>query len=156
MKSYKQFIAEQQSGDECVQALHRCLSNTFVTYALSHQYHWNIVGDKFVELHAFFGDQYKELWEAVDELAEHIRTMGEKVDGTLASFLSASEVKEKPANDSMQMVANLLEANRTCSACFQALSDCANAKNDQVRVDLAAARKAAHDKAIWFLESILK
>ena len=54
------------------------------------------------------------------------------------------------------MIQALLTANQVCSDAFQKLSDEANAVNDQVRVDLGATRKAAHDKAIWFLKSLLK
>ena len=53
----------------------------------THNYHWNVVGSNFKSLHELFQLQYEELFTATDELAERIRSLGSKVDGTIENFL---------------------------------------------------------------------
>ena len=63
--------------------LKKVLSDTFLMYFKSHSYHWNVEGYDFIVLHEFFKDVYEELWEAVDIIAESIRTLDEYCPTTL-------------------------------------------------------------------------
>ena len=53
---------------ELTDLMKRVLANTFSMYLKSHNFHWNVEGMLFSELHDFFGDLYTELWNAVDPI----------------------------------------------------------------------------------------
>lgn len=154
MIKYSQFLLEQE-GTDLIKLLHKGLCNTFVLYTMTHTYHWNVVGDSFYELHKLFEDQYNELWNALDELAEQIRKEGEYVDFMLENVIETASVKQKNASNKNEMLKNLIDANKICSNDFQHLIDLANKNNNQIILDLAQKRKAEHDKNIWFLGSFL-
>ena len=72
---------------------HKTLENLEITLATSYalalktqNYHWNVVGANFKPLHELFGAQYEELSDAIDEVAERIRALGSKVDGSFENF----------------------------------------------------------------------
>lgn len=154
MIKYSQFLLEQE-GTDLIKLLHKGLCNTFVLYTMTHTYHWNVVGDSFYELHKLFEDQYNELWNALDDLAEQIRKEGEYVDFMLENVIETASVKQKNASNKNEMLKNLFDANKICSNDFQRLIDLANKNNNQVILDLAQKRKAEHDKNIWFLGNFL-
>ena len=59
-----------------VKILSTLLSDEYVLYTKTKNYHWNIVGPQFNDLHKFFGTQYEELDEVVDDVVERIRSLG--------------------------------------------------------------------------------
>ncbi|HRE91493.1 MAG TPA: ferritin-like domain-containing protein, partial [Myxococcota bacterium] len=56
--------------------LERVLADTYTLYLMTHNFHWNVTGPMFQTLHLLFQTQYNELWLAVDDVAERIRTLG--------------------------------------------------------------------------------
>ena len=63
--------------------LSRMLADSFFLYLKTHNYHWNVTGPMFQTLHVMFMDQYTELWNALDEIAERIRSLGFPAPGTM-------------------------------------------------------------------------
>ena len=59
------------------QALSRMLADTYAVYLKTHGFHWNVRGPNFSSLHALFMEQYTEMWQAIDTVAERIRAPGE-------------------------------------------------------------------------------
>jgi DNA-binding ferritin-like protein len=51
-------------------------------YLQTHNFHWNVTGPRFPELHLMFEEHYTELATAVDEIAERIRTLDVPAPGT--------------------------------------------------------------------------
>src|SRR6185437_7695272 len=66
-------------GDEdraaIAQGLSRLLADTYTLYLTTHNFHWNVTGPMFNTLHQMFMEQYTELWNAVDPIAERIRAL---------------------------------------------------------------------------------
>ena len=56
--------------------LNGLLADTFTLYLTTHNFHWNVTGPMFNTLHTMFMDQYTELWNAVDPIAERVRALG--------------------------------------------------------------------------------
>ena len=52
------------------------LGSTYTLLVKTHVYHWNVVGPLFLPLHELTEEHYKDLFSAVDELAERIRALG--------------------------------------------------------------------------------
>ena len=58
------------------EGLSRLLADSYTLYLKTHNFHWNVTGPMFSTLHTMFMDQYTELWNALDEIAERIRALG--------------------------------------------------------------------------------
>ena len=66
----------QEQREEIAAGLSRLLADTYVLYGKTHGFHWNVTGPMFNTLHLMFMDQYTELWNSLDEIAERIRALG--------------------------------------------------------------------------------
>ena len=75
-------------------ALRIALANTFFMYFKAHTYHWNVEGLNFNDYHGYFGGLYEELFDAVDPLAEHIRTAGGYAPVSVAALMSGKTIDE--------------------------------------------------------------
>src|ERR1700733_9689121 len=72
------------------------LSDAVILYMKTRKFHWNVSGESFMEYHKLFEKQYKELEEAIDEVAERIGKLGSPTIGTTKEFASMSQLKESP------------------------------------------------------------
>ena len=75
------------------QALYQCVAETAVTTMMAQNFHW-ITGMAFGPLHALFQDIYEDHFQAQDELAERVRSIGHTVDGRLSAMIDISKVVE--------------------------------------------------------------
>ena len=82
---------EQRDG--VVKILNLVLSDEYLLYTKTRNYHWNVVGPEFNDLHKFFEEQYTELNEVVDDVAERARSVGGSAFGTLAEFSPAHQAE---------------------------------------------------------------
>jgi starvation-inducible DNA-binding protein len=71
------------------QGLSRLLADTYTLYLTTHNFHWNVTGPMFNTLHAMFMQQYTELWNAVDPIAERIRALGHVAPGSYQDSASS-------------------------------------------------------------------
>ena len=80
------------------QGLSRLLADTYTLYLTTHNFHWNVTGPMFNTLHTMFMAQYTELWNAVDPIAERIRSLGHVAPGSYAEFGKLATVPDAPPN----------------------------------------------------------
>ena len=69
-----------------VESLARFLADTYALYLKTQNYHWNVEGPQFAQLHSLFEEQYNDLATTVDEIAERIRALGAPAPGSFAEF----------------------------------------------------------------------
>ncbi|MEI6870670.1 MAG: DNA starvation/stationary phase protection protein [Verrucomicrobiota bacterium] len=137
--------------------LHQLLANTYALAGLTQAAHWNIVGDNFFQLHAAFGDQYAELFDSGDVIAEHIRQNDEYTVGGLFQLAYESEIEDaKPTDKGMDLVKLVLDGNEKALKCILETQAEATKCGDLETQDLTIRRALAHKKAIWMLKSFLK
>src|SRR3989442_8347867 len=79
-----------------VEILNTLLADEYLLYTKTRNYHWNVTGPQFNDLHKFFEAQYEELNEFVDEVAERARQLGGRAYGTLAEFVKVARLTEAP------------------------------------------------------------
>lgn len=98
-----------------VQVLNALLADEYLLYTKTRNYHWNVRGPQFNDLHRFFEKQYEELAEVVDEVAERARSLGGAALGTMTEFLQESRLEEAPGQypDASAMLASLLTDHET-------------------------------------------
>lgn len=132
------------------------LADTYILYLKTQNFHWNIVDPRFYFLHKMFEEQYEELAEAVDVIAERLRGLGVKSPGSMKEFLSLTHLKEASGQYSgNEMIKELLHDNQFISQSLHDLITEANDQGDDGTADLYIDRVRVHQKAAWMLRSHL-
>ena len=138
------------------EGLSKLLSDTFVLYLKTHQFHWNVTGPMFNTLHTMCELQYNEMWTATDAIAERIRSLGEHTPGSFAQFIALSAIKETAtvptAND---MIKLLVEGHETLVRTVRAIFAAAEKGGDEATADLLTQRLQIHEKTAWMLRAML-
>ena len=139
------------------EALSRMLADSYLLYLKTHNFHWNVSGPMFQTLHILFMQQYTELWNALDLIAERIRALGHPAPGSYKRFVELSSIQEEegvPAARDMirQLVAGQEAVARTARAAFKV----AAAADDQPTADLLTQRMEVHEKNAWMLRVLLE
>ena len=146
-----------KSRKQIAEGLSRLLADTYSLYLKTHAFHWNVEGPMFNTLHLMFMEQYTELWNAVDPIAERIRALGFPAPGTYSKFAELSSIKETagvPA--AKQMVGILVKGHEAVAKTARSVFPIAEAANDQPTADLLTQRLDVHEKTAWMLRSILE
>ncbi len=138
------------------EGLSRLLADTYTLYLKTHNFHWNVTGPMFQTLHLLFEQQYTEQWQAVDLIAERIRTLGFPAPGTYTAFSSLSSIEETdgvPAAE--EMIKLLVEGNDAVARTARSLTGVVGEAADEVSADLLVQRMQIHEKNSWMLRSLL-
>lgn len=134
--------------------LGQLLADTYTLYLKTQNYHWNVVGPMFRSLHLMFEEQYIELRDAVDELAERIRALGHPAPGSFAEFSRLTTVPEGEASaEAMDMVRGLAEGHEIAARAARTVVGAADAAGDVATADLATVRIETHEKTAWMLRA---
>lgn len=88
-------ITDKNRKNSC-ELLSSILADEMIMYIKTRKAHWNVMGESFMELHKLFENQYKQLEESIDEIAERIGKLGERTIGTMEEFLKLTSLKEHP------------------------------------------------------------
>lgn len=139
------------------EGLSRILADSYMVYLKTHNYHWNVTGELFHSLHEQFEEQYTELAEAIDEIAERIRALGHRAPGSFREYSGLTSIEEDSDQpDAREMVQRLAEDNETIlRTCREALAPCEEA-DDEATIDLITHRLKVHSKVAWMLRSHLE
>ncbi|MDR1310518.1 MAG: DNA starvation/stationary phase protection protein [Burkholderiaceae bacterium] len=146
----------EKDRENISQGLSRVLTESFVLYLKTHSYHWNVTGPMFRTLHILFEEQYTELWAALDEIAERIRSLGFFATGMLTGYnrLAASTEKDIAPNAD-EMIRDLINGSETVSKISREVLAIADKAGDDPTVDLLTNRMQVHEKNAWMLRSLL-
>jgi starvation-inducible DNA-binding protein len=143
--------------EEIANGLSRVLADTYTLYLKTHNFHWNVTGPMFQTLHLLFEEQYTEQWNAIDLIAERIRTLGFPAPGTYAAFSKLASIKETegvPA--AKEMIKLLVEGNEAVVRIARSLFTRTDDAHDQPTADLLTQRMQVHEKNAWMLRSLLE
>jgi starvation-inducible DNA-binding protein len=139
------------------ESLSRVLADTYTLYLKTQNFHWNVTGPQFRTLHLMFEEQYTDLAEAVDEIAERIRALGAVAPGSFSQFAKLSSIQEATAVPSAEdMIRQLVSDNETADRTLRATANIAEEVNDIVTADLVTQRMAVHEKAAWMMRSVFE
>jgi starvation-inducible DNA-binding protein len=141
-----------------VDGLGRLLADTYTLYLKTHNFHWNVTGPMFNTLHAMFMTQYVELWNAVDPIAERIRSLGHPAPGSYAQFGKLSSIADAPAAPprALEMVKILVDGHEAVARTARSIFPVAEAAHDQPTADLLTQRLTVHEQTAWMLRSLLE
>ena len=137
--------------------LSRVLADTYTLYLQTHNFHWNVEGPMFNTLHLMFMEQYTELWNALDAIAERIRALGFPAPGTYAQFAKLTSIEEaEGVPQAMEMVRILVKGHEAVARTARGVFPTAEKSSDESTVDLLTQRLQIHEKTAWMLRSLLK
>jgi starvation-inducible DNA-binding protein len=144
------------SREEIAQGLKKLLADSYTLYLQTHNFHWNVTGSQFRELHLMFEEHYTELALAVDEIAERIRTLGFAAPATYRAFAELSSVKEVDGvPEATEMVNILMQAHETVVRTSRAVLKIAQQADDESSASLIGDRMRVHEKTAWMLRATL-
>ncbi|QES87210.1 Dps family protein [Rhizosphaericola mali] len=133
------------------------LADEEVLYAKTRNYHWNIEGPNFMEIHKFYESLYTELAETIDEVAERIRKIGHYAQGRMQDFLEQARLLEGDyTNDQKTQMQNLLEDHETLAREIREdISEIDEKYKDTGTSDFLTGLLKDHERWAWFLRSYL-
>lgn len=148
---------EEKAREEVGQGLSRLLADTYTLYLQTHNFHWNVTGPFFQQLHVLFEEHYTELAEAVDEIAERIRALGILAPGTYKEFDELSSIKEVKGDISAdEMIERLVDSHETVVRTAREVLHTAQEADDESSASLVGDRLVVHEKTAWMLRSHLQ
>ncbi|WHF50313.1 DNA starvation/stationary phase protection protein [Chryseobacterium gotjawalense] len=139
--------------------LNAVLADGNILYIKLRKFHWNLSGDNFMELHLLFEDQYTQVGEAVDEVAERISTLGGTAIGTSIEFAKESQLKETPGKvpDTQGMLKELVADHETIVKSLRDnLDKVEEDHNDAGTADFLNGLMQEHEKMAWKLRKYFK
>ncbi len=137
------------------EGLSQLLADSYTLYLQTHNFHWNVVGPHFRELHLMFQEQYTELSVAVDDIAERIRALGVAAPGTYQAFSRLSKIKEvEGVPNATDMVQILTTGHEQIVKTCRGVLKLSQAADDESTSSLASDRMRVHEKTAWMLRAV--
>ncbi|MEL6654998.1 MAG: DNA starvation/stationary phase protection protein [Bacteroidota bacterium] len=142
-----------------VQMLNHMLADQHVLYIKLRNYHWNVEGMYFQQLHALFEEQYNGIAVQIDDIAERVRSLGHYAPGSMQEFRDLSRLQESGNlnGDHRLMLQNILaDHEMIIQVLRQDLEAAMNDYNDAGTSDFLTALMEAHEKMAWMVRAHLK
>ena len=153
----KHLVTGENVRKEIAEGLSHVLADSYALYLKTHNFHWNVEGPRFRELHLMFEEQYTELATAVDEIAERIRALGQYAPGGFGQFARLTSLKDEDAVPTAeQMVSRLAEDHEAVGKTIYTILPMAQEAGDEVTAGFLIERLTVHEKTCWMLRSMIK
>lgn len=154
MKTPRKSPLKQNADQQIAKYLSQVLADTYVLYLKTQNFHWNLVDGRFYFLHKMLEEQYEDLAEAVDEIAERLRALDFKSPGSMKQFLAITSLKEAEGEYSAtEMLQQLLHDHTAIAKELRPKIEEATRQHDEGSADLFIQRLRAHEKTAWMLRS---
>ena len=138
-------------------ALKTAFASEYCFVLKAQNFHWNVEGPLFKQLHDLFGEIYEEVYSSIDTFAEQLRALQMYTPASLHRFSMLTVVKdEEQILQFEEMLRELLADSEKMADIFRITFDMAEANNDQGLADFLAGRQDAHKKHSWMLRASLK
>jgi len=147
----------EENRSKIAEGLSRILADSYSLMISSHNYHWNVKGKNFRQIHLLTEEQYTDLFNAVDEIAERIRSLGFIAPGSFEEFGQLSDIKTPDSGSSEdEMLADLLNGHEHIAKHAREVVAQADEAADEATADLLTERIDVHEKSAWMLRSMLE
>jgi starvation-inducible DNA-binding protein len=146
-----------QHREKIADGLARLLADSYSLYLKTHGFHWNVTGPMFNTLHLMFMDQYTELWNALDLIAERIRALGHPAPASYSQFIKLSSIPEETGTPRAEdMIRQLVSGQEAIVKTARKLFPIVEKAADEPTADLLTQRLQIHEKNAWMLRSLLE
>ena len=145
---------DEKKTSNTVQELNVLLADYHLYYQKLRNYHWNVIGKNFFDLHEKFEELYDDAKIKVDEIAERILTLRYQPTSNLSEYLEKSNLKESKSDLSdSQMIKNLLTDHGTILKQMRKVVEVAEKGGDEGTIDLIGAYIRELEKTSWMLDA---
>ncbi len=139
-----------------VRELNQLLANYQIYYQNLRNFHWNVEGQNFFDLHEKFEDLYTDAQGKIDEVAERVLTLRFRPLSSLASYLNESEIEEaRRTQDNRIMVETILENHRILIENIRRIIKRASEIEDEGTIDMMGSMLENLEKESWMLDAWL-
>lgn len=143
-----------------MEQLHKSLKIAFASeygfYLKAQNFHWNVTGPFFTQLHDLFGKIYEEVGDSIDPFAENIRKANAFVPASFQRFSMLSAIPDElEIIDDGDMVQELLQDSDKMVKILKFCFDVATKAGEDGLANFLAERMDAHRKHSWMLRSTL-
>ena len=146
---------KEQDRVAVADGLKKLLADSYTLYLQTHNFHWNVTGPQFRELHLMFEEHYTELAVAVDDIAERIRTLGVYAPGTYKAFAQLSSIEEVDSIPTgNEMVEILTKSHEQVVKTARQVLKLAQDAYDESSAALVSDRMRIHEKTAWMLRAM--
>lgn len=140
-----------------VNMLNELLANYQIYYQNLRNFHWNVTGPNFFELHAKFEELYTSANTGVDEVAERILTLGSRPYSSYGEYIEHSGIKEaKEVADAKKMVEIIRDNLNELLVLERKTLEAANESGDEGTASLMSDYITEKEKVVWMLSAYLK
>jgi starvation-inducible DNA-binding protein len=137
-----------------VAELNVLLADYHVYYQKLRNFHWNVLGKNFFDLHTKFAEMYDEAKIKIDEVAERIVALKYHPISRLSDYIEISRIKESsPLLTDVEMVATIIRDHKILIEQLSKVSNRAEKANDEGTIDLIVTYKRVLEKSTWMLNS---
>jgi starvation-inducible DNA-binding protein len=146
---------EKETRHRVIESLQHLLADEFVLYLKTRNFHWNVEGAQFYQLHKLFEAQYEEIDAIMDNVAERIRALGGYAAGSMVMFTKLASLSEVTGRDhaDARMEALLLRDQETVIQSIRELIDVCGECGDAGTQDFVTGLMEDHEKMAWMLRS---
>ncbi len=145
---------EREDCKGLAELLEKALADTYVLYAKTQGVHWNVIGPMFYGVHKLTEEQYRDMAESIDEIAERIRALGYLAPTKLSHLVQIADVQEVSDVNSALMVEMLAKDHQRVATSLREAVQEADTLDDVFTADLLTARIGKHEQYAWMLRAL--
>lgn len=155
--SFRRLGFDKQETKDLVGHLNELLANYHVHYQKLRNFHWNVSGKDFFDLHDTFERLYEKAFENIDDVAERIRVFGHTPYSKLQTFLDESEIQEADTKLSAdEMVRETLRDLTILISYMVSANEAAQKIGDLGTIDMLNGFVKGMEKEHWMLNAFLQ
>jgi len=145
---------EKEQFSQLAGQLNVLLANYHIYYQNLRNFHWNVEGENFFDLHEQFEDLYNDAKVKIDEIAERILTIRYRPDSMLSDYLRKTQLNEAGEIDSdAEMVEMVLDNHRILIRNLRKAIEMADKIGDEGTIDMLGGFLADIEKSSWMLDA---
>jgi len=144
-------------SEKTIKSLNHLLANMNVMVTKLHNYHWNVSGLEFAEIHSKTQSYYEYFFEQYDDVAERILQLKAKPIATLKGCLEIAAIAEETGENftPTEVLKAVLADFETLLEEIKLLQSVAAEDNDTPTSDMLDGQRAWFEKEIWMLNATL-
>lgn len=154
---FKKLGYNREESEHIVKSLNQLLANYHVHYQKLRNFHWNVTGGDFFDLHEKFEELYNEAFSNIDLTAERIRVFGMTPLSLMQDYLDHSRIKEVGTDlDSRAMVTEILNdfeiLVENMNECAENVAELGDTATEDMLISFIKTIESNH----WMLSSFIK
>ena len=144
--------------EENIKNLNEFLADLEVMTVKLQNYHWNVMGKGFFTTHEKLEEYYEDMREQIDEVAEHILSLGYQPLGTMKDFMQNSEIQEAKNEKikSLEIVKSVIKDLQILQQKAIKIKQEAENKSDYATSSMIDDYLQNYSKKLWMLNETIK